>query len=146
MFGGVSDFSCKYTHGTSTNGGRGKATVRTTVRTEHPEKHSVTLVKNESYLRGLWPLLFCVWFQEALSKILNFQLSRLDEGKKTLIFCCTFHKINKRSSILSSEVTYLSQEANGLFLNKENKLIFIRNFLASLLSIMISVTISIKDR
>ena len=34
MFGGVSDFSCKYTHGTSTVGGGGKATVRTTVRTE----------------------------------------------------------------------------------------------------------------
>ena len=34
MFGGVSDFSCKYTHGTSTVGGRGKATVRTTVRTD----------------------------------------------------------------------------------------------------------------
>ena len=35
MFGGVSDFSCKYTHGTSTVGGGGKATVRTTVRTEN---------------------------------------------------------------------------------------------------------------
>jgi len=34
MFGGVSDFSCKYTHGTSTVGGRGKATARTTVRTD----------------------------------------------------------------------------------------------------------------
>ena len=34
MFGGVSDFSCKYTHGTSTVGGGGKATVRTTVRTD----------------------------------------------------------------------------------------------------------------
>jgi len=34
MFGGVSDFSCKYTHGTSTIGGRVKATVRTTVRTD----------------------------------------------------------------------------------------------------------------
>jgi len=34
IFGGVSDFSCKYTHGTSTVGGRGKATVRTTVRTD----------------------------------------------------------------------------------------------------------------
>jgi len=34
MFRGVSDFSCKYTHGTSTVGGRGKATVRTTVRTD----------------------------------------------------------------------------------------------------------------
>jgi len=33
-FGDVSDFSCKYTHGTSTVGGRGKATVRTTVRTD----------------------------------------------------------------------------------------------------------------
>jgi len=34
MFGGVSDFSCEYTHGTSTVGGGGKATVRTTVRTD----------------------------------------------------------------------------------------------------------------
>jgi len=34
MLGGVSDFSCKYTHGTSTVGGGGKATVRTTVRTD----------------------------------------------------------------------------------------------------------------
>ena len=41
MFGGVSDFSCKYTHGTSTVGGRGKATVRTTVRTDIKEERTV---------------------------------------------------------------------------------------------------------
>jgi len=46
MFGGVSDFSCKYTHGTLTVGGRGKATVRTTVRTDKPAENEEARVFN----------------------------------------------------------------------------------------------------
>jgi len=64
MFSGVSDFSCKYTHGTSTVGGRGKATVRTTVRTDHEIVYAVPRVLTVSveWFRILSELSGYVWF------------------------------------------------------------------------------------
>jgi len=50
MFGGVSDFSCKYTHGTSTVGGGGKATVRTTVRTDYCLNSQISQVRGRAFI------------------------------------------------------------------------------------------------